>query len=60
MRRLALLPALVLPGAALAHEGAHAHMHPHGMESAATGATLVLLAIAGLLSVAIVYRRGRK
>ena len=59
MRRLALLPALV-PGAAFAHEGAHAHMHPHGMENAATGATLVLLAIAGLLSVAIAYRRGRK
>ncbi|WP_238365547.1 hypothetical protein [Mesobacterium pallidum] len=58
MRRLALLPALVLPGAAFAHEGAH--MHPHGAESAATGATLLLLAVAGLLSVAIAYRRARK
>ncbi|WP_316013069.1 peptidase M23 [Roseobacter sp. HKCCA0434] len=39
MKKLAILAAIV-PGAALAHDGAH--LHPHGYEGFALGALAVL------------------
>ncbi len=49
-----LIPALLAPLPALAHEGAH--LHPHGAESPV--ATMIVLALAAAALVAMV--RGRR
>jgi len=54
MKALALL-SILLPAAALAHQGTAPHVHPHGIEN-----TLALVIAAGAVIAAIIWRRFRR